>query len=120
MCRAKYGVRLNPEIQMSGFYRKLLYNGVCACAALGVASYALLPVSAATADALSYRGGQFCSTGGCHDVDSHCTGSGACEGESANACVQSDKDTNRETCGADSGYCRDIGCNGADRVCGGR
>jgi hypothetical protein len=99
---------------------RVLYNSVCACIALSIASYALLPVAAAAANGTGYRGGQdLCPSGGCHDQDAHCSGNDSCQASTATACLQGNKDTNRERCGADSGLCIDQGCGGADIICGG-
>jgi hypothetical protein len=98
--------------------RSVLYQGLCWCAALAVASYAILPVSRATANALSYRGGQVCLTGGCHDKTSSCTGTGSCSAQTSTACLTGDKDRNGKRCGDDTGLCRNMGCAGADVRCG--
>ena len=100
--------------------KRAIYNGMCACASLAVASYAILPVSAATANALSYRGGQLtCPSGGCHDEDTRCSGNASCHGSPATACFSGEKDRNYLSCGPDSGLCSDQGCGGVDSTCGG-
>jgi hypothetical protein len=100
--------------------KKVVYHGLCACASMAIASYAMMPVSAATANALSYRGGQIsCPLGGCHDKDAHCEGNASCESQLATACFVGDDDRNHLRCGPDSGLCTDQGCNGADITCGG-
>ena len=64
------------------------YYGFCVCASLAVAAGALLPVSAATANALSVRGGSYCTTGGCHDKQTTCSGSTSCSNENGHRLFQ--------------------------------
>jgi hypothetical protein len=99
---------------------KWIYNGSCGCIALAVAACAVMPLSAATADALSYRGGQSCPVGGCHDQQTTCSGSSACSGVTATACLSGPHDINGLSCSADTGLCSNQGCGGADSSCGGR
>jgi hypothetical protein len=98
---------------------KLIYQGFCACASLAVASYALLPLPAATVNALSYRGGQYCLTGGCHDHETTCSGNSSCSNVKATACLTGPRDSNNQKCGTDTGLCSNQGCGGADVTCGG-
>jgi len=101
-------------------FRRVLYNSVCALASLAIASYALLPVTAATADGVGYRGGQIvCPSGGCHDEDSHCGGDASCQSSASTACFQGNSDKNGERCGGDTTLCTSQGCSGDDAVCGG-
>jgi hypothetical protein len=105
---------------MNMSFRKAIYHGVCASVALAVAAYAMMPVSAATADALRYRGGQVnCVSGGCHDEDTHCIGNASCSRAAATACLSGENDRNHLKCGPDSGLCSNEGCGGVDATCGG-
>jgi hypothetical protein len=97
--------------------RQFIYNALCACCALAIASFAMTPVSAATARAIGMRGGQSC---GCHDADTHCSGVGSCSAANATACFSGAHDTNGESCSPDTGLCGDQGCGGVDSLCGGR
>jgi hypothetical protein len=97
--------------------QRAIYHGLCALVALSIAASAILPVSAATANALSYRGGETC--GGCHNVSTTCTGSSSCTNQKATACLTGENDTNRLNCGSDTGLCKNMGCDGADVTCGG-
>jgi hypothetical protein len=97
--------------------KRVIYHGVCACIALGIAAYAILPVSAATASALGYRGGQSCEGNGCHNQATTCGGSSSCTEQKANACLSGPNDNNNKHCGADSGLCTNLGCSGADVQC---
>jgi hypothetical protein len=98
----------------------ILYNSVCACISLSIASYAMLPATAAATSGTGDRGGQIsCPSGGCHDQDGHCSGNASCQASSATACLQADGDTNHHRCGTDSGLCSDQGCGGVDSTCGG-
>ena len=100
--------------------RRFLYNSVCACISLSIASYAMLPVTAASTNGTGDRGGQItCPSGGCHDQDTHCTGNSSCQSSSATACLQGNNDKNGHRCGTDSGLCSDQGCGGVDAICGG-
>jgi hypothetical protein len=98
--------------------KKIMYNGLCVCAALSIAFYALLPVSAATANAINLRGGQACPTHGCHNENTDCTGAYSCTVILATACLTGPKDRNSLPCGNDSGLCSNSGCGGQDVICG--
>ena len=101
--------------------KRFIYNAVCTCVAAGIACLAMMPVPAATASAMGLRGGQaYCPSGGCHDRDTHCSGSVSCHGATATACFQGDNDRNHERCSPDTGQCRLQGCEGVDSECGGR
>ncbi len=100
--------------------RKMMYHGLCACASLAIASYAIVPVSAATAGVLGYRGGQSCPASGCHNQQTTCSGSDSCSNFEATACFTGPHDRNGASCGSDSGLCSSSGCGGLDIVCGGR
>jgi hypothetical protein len=99
-------------------FRRMLYYAACASCALTIAGYAILPSSAATANGLKSRGGQICPTG-CHDLESHCTGSASCQGQTATACFTGEHDRNGMSCGKDTGLCSNQGCGGVDSSCGG-
>jgi hypothetical protein len=97
-------------------FQRIIYQGLCACAALAIASCAILPVSAATANAMGYRGGQVCAQG-CHNTTTACTGGFGCSAQPITACFSGPNDANRKSCGGDSGICTAQGCNGADVTC---
>jgi hypothetical protein len=102
---------------MAFSFSKSVYHGLCALASLMVASAAILPMSAATANALSYRGGGGC---GCHNNPSRCGGGpNACAKQAINICLTADSDNNKMSCGKDSGVCATANtlCHGEDQAC---
>jgi len=100
--------------------KRFIYNALCACCALAIACFAMMPVSAATASAIGVRGGQSACNFGCHDVDTTCSGLGGCFSANATACISGVHDTNGERCSPDTRLCFIEGCGGVDSICGGR
>ncbi len=102
---------------MKNAIRKYLRCGACFLAAVSVASAALLPVSAATADALGARGGGSSCQEGCHVQSSNCGGGPACSTIPVSLCVTSPADQNTNSCSGDSRACSDASCTGAETLC---
>jgi hypothetical protein len=101
--------------------KSFIYNTLCACFALAIAGFAMMPVSAATAGAIGIRGGQaYSNCNGCHDIDANCSGNASCQEASSTACISGAQDTNHENCSPDTRLCSNEGCGGVDSVCGGR